>query len=60
MFKKKGKVAYEGIDINGLPTTGTTEISDRLKLFFSKVLSFKTCTQCCEAFFFVTVSDIFL
>ena len=60
MIKKKGKVAYKGIDINELPTTGTTEISDRLNLFSPKVLSFKTCTQCCEAFFFVIVSDIFL
>lgn len=29
--KSKGKVGYQGADINGLPTKGPTEISDKKK-----------------------------
>ncbi|XP_057599691.1 UPF0729 protein C18orf32 homolog [Hippopotamus amphibius kiboko] len=29
--KNKGKVDYKGADINGLPTRGSTEISDKKK-----------------------------
>ncbi|DAA31504.1 UPF0729 protein C18orf32 homolog [Bos taurus] len=29
--KNKGKVDYEGADINGLPTRGPTEMSDKKK-----------------------------